>query len=306
MTRLSIPFVSAVQVKPIRNNPLVIWIGRAGHLVLRYRPEWLVGRSKNVKVLALETSSLYGGVALIEEQRLVAANPLPEGLRTAAGLAPAIRSSLDEADWRPEDIDLVAVTSGPGSFTGLRVGITTAKVFAYAAGCEVLPVNTLQAIAYGGFAHDAAVSQLSVVLNAQRNQLFEATFSRDNVASVSLADACRIVDIEDWISAVDSESNESGLAVCGAGLSVKLSKEDAKILRDRISRCLVLDESRWMPSAESVGRLAMEQHVAGKRGDVFGLKPNYFRLSAAEEKAQEDKAKLSADGAKSAARRKGS
>ena len=66
---------------------------------------------------------------------MLAEQPLDPTRRSAQTLAPAIATLLDAVEWRPADVELVAVATGPGSFTGLRIGVTTAKAFAYAAGC---------------------------------------------------------------------------------------------------------------------------------------------------------------------------
>jgi len=96
-----------------------------------------------MRTIALETSSSSGSIALFEADRLVAESDLGawelgRGQRTAQSLAPALQSILRQATWKPRDVELIAVTDGPGSFTGLRAGVTTAKVFAYATGAEVV------------------------------------------------------------------------------------------------------------------------------------------------------------------------
>ena len=84
---------------------------------------------------------------MAEDGRVIGQRVLPEKSRTAQALVPAIRSQFDAAGWKPTDVQLIAVTQGPGSFTGLRVGITTAKTFAYAVSAQVIGVNTLLALA---------------------------------------------------------------------------------------------------------------------------------------------------------------
>src|SRR5205823_153504 len=80
---------------------------------------------------------------------------------------------LATANWLPKEVELVAVTVGPGSFTGLRIGVTTAKAFAYAIGAEVVGVNTLDALAAQAL---PSPSPLWAILDAQRQELFAAKF----------------------------------------------------------------------------------------------------------------------------------
>ncbi len=103
------------------------------------------------RIVAIETSGRLGSVAALlgetNDARLVGQIVLTGDQRTAQSLAPALHDLLAAADWSPKDVELVAVGVGPGSFTGLRIGVTTAKTFAYAVGAEVVGANTLVALA---------------------------------------------------------------------------------------------------------------------------------------------------------------
>src|SRR5438034_1064164 len=99
------------------------------------------------RVLIIETSSRTGSVALAEGPVLRGTRPLDEARRHAQDLAPAVSDLLKGVAWRPRDIQAVFVSRGPGSYTGLRVGIMSAKVFAYATGAALLGIETFQAIA---------------------------------------------------------------------------------------------------------------------------------------------------------------
>src|SRR5215813_11089947 len=104
-----------------------------------------------MRILAIETSGRHGSIATLcgeaEALSVVGQTMLNAEQRTAQALAPALRSLLSEAGWRPDSVELVAVAVGPGSFTGLRIGVTTAKTLAYAVGCQAIGVHTLLAIA---------------------------------------------------------------------------------------------------------------------------------------------------------------
>ena len=102
-----------------------------------------------MRVLAIETVGMTGSVAVLSGDEVLVERRLDTERRSAQTLAPAIQDLLAEVGWRPADLELVAVAQGPGSFTGLRIGITTAKGLAYVLGCRLLGVNTLRAIANG-------------------------------------------------------------------------------------------------------------------------------------------------------------
>ena len=158
--------------------------------------------------LALETSGRAGSVAVFEGTTLVATHTLDPAQRSAQSLAPALARLLAQVEWQPTDIKLVAVAQGPGSFTGLRVGVTTAKVFAYAIQANVIGVDTLEAIAAAVPQH---VSKLQVVMDAQRGDLYTATFARPSpLESLAPLTSSRILSMENWLASLDSDTWVAG------------------------------------------------------------------------------------------------
>src|SRR4051812_49559549 len=100
------------------------------------------------RLLLLETSTGSSGfVALGAGPELLGTRRLDESRRHARDLAPAVSALLKEAGWKPRDISAVIVCRGPGSYTGLRVGLMSAKAFAYATGCALLGLDTFAAVA---------------------------------------------------------------------------------------------------------------------------------------------------------------
>ncbi|MGE0607508.1 MAG: tRNA (adenosine(37)-N6)-threonylcarbamoyltransferase complex dimerization subunit type 1 TsaB [Pirellulales bacterium] len=222
-----------------------------------------------MRILALETSGLSGSVAAIADGTLIEL-PLNAKQRSAQSLAPAIRGVLRQAGWQPTDVNLVAVTQGPGSFTGLRVGATTAKVFAYAAGAEVLGVNTLEVLARQVPPECAAIE---TVIDAHRQQLFVGRFERTPPGHLCWQGETELVEFDDWLQALSPDR-----WLCGPILE-KLRPQ----LPDWVQ---LVSETCWQPRAAAVGQLAAEQYAAGRRGDIWQMLPFYGRASAAEEKRQ--------------------
>jgi tRNA threonylcarbamoyladenosine biosynthesis protein TsaB len=221
-----------------------------------------------MRILALETVDSTGSVAALEDQRVIAEQPLDARQRSAQSLAPGIAQLLERVGWRAADVELVAVATGPGSFTGLRIGVTTAKVFAYAVGCQVIGVHTLLAIASRA---PADAGPFSVVLDAQRNELFVADFSRRADGELVEQDTTRVVACQAWV-----ESLPAGAVVTGPGL--------AKITEQVLTKdMVVLDPALWAPTAGVVGAVGWRLFSAGQRTEVFDLLPQYFRRTAAEE-----------------------
>ena len=189
--------------------------------------------------------------------------------RGAQSLAPALSELLRQAHWRPRDVQLVAVSVGPGSFTALRVGVTTAKTFAYAVSAEVLAVDTLEIIA--ARADAAAGDTISTVIDAQRGDVYVASFRRLPPDAFQRMQPTTILAADKWIDGLSSDTVVSGPALeklaAQLPLAVRIAPRDV-----------------WLPSAEAVARLAIVKYATGQRDNVWRLVPHYLRPSAAEEK----------------------
>jgi tRNA threonylcarbamoyladenosine biosynthesis protein TsaB len=221
-----------------------------------------------MRVLAIETVGTTGTLALLAGEAVELELALGSAMRSAQSLAPGIRQILEQAGWRPQDVELVAVATGPGSFTGLRIGVTTAKVFAYACGCPILGVDTMSTIACGV---PVDVERFSVVVDAQRGELFVAEFIRLADGRLEGADSTRTVDAEQWISRL-----EPGRVLGGPGLA----KWTSQLQQSGVT---LIDAKLWAPTAASVGRIAARDFVAGRRASTFWIVPLYVRRTAAEE-----------------------
>ncbi len=230
-------------------------------------------------ILALETSGLAGSAAVYEPGGAMHVVRLDPSQRSAPGLAPAVRRVLDLAGLRPRDIQVVGVTVGPGSFTGLRIGVTTAKTLAYALGAALVGVDTSDVLARQAEVCDRT---LWTLLDAHRGQLFVGRYAphfegNDDAGARGLRPLQRSPDVaplwrvDDWLAAV-----RAGDVVIGPIV---------RRLKPRLPPgAAVADEATWEPDATTVARLTAEHYEAGRRDDLWQLVPNYGRLPAAEEK----------------------
>lgn len=222
-----------------------------------------------MKLLALETSLRQSSFALLEGDQLLRQVELDPLLRTAAAITPALEATFQSVDWKPADVQLIAVSHGPGSFTGLRIGVATAKALAYVAQAEVLGIDTLRVIAAQS---PADVESVQTVIDAQRQEVFVARYQRDGANWIA-ATPPEIVEMDAWLATL-----RSGDCVSGTALG-KLSAEIP-------AGVVILPQSAWRPMAATVGQLAWQDYQAGARGDHWNLAPQYFRKSAAEEKLE--------------------
>jgi tRNA threonylcarbamoyladenosine biosynthesis protein TsaB len=218
-----------------------------------------------MRTVALETSGITGSIALLNDEHLIASEVLPSDQRSAQSLAGCLRACLRRHDWEPSQIDLIAIATGPGSFTGLRVGVTTAKMLAYAVNAAVVGVNTLEVIAAAAGSCDA----IWAVIDAQRQRVFCARIARCE-GQLTTTQPTTVWTVDDWLGRL-----EPGDAVSGPILEK---------LADRVpEHTTVVDRALWYPTADWVGRRAIAGYQAGRRDDIWQLVPQYFQKSAAEE-----------------------
>lgn len=216
--------------------------------------------------LAIETSGLLGSIALFDRGQVLAEQNLELGRQHGQSLIPAIQDLLASCGKNARDCGLVAVSVGPGSFTGLRVGVVCAKTLAYAAGCRIAAVDTLPAIACNS---PPGVGAVEVIADAQRGDLFAGRFVRGSDGVFSARQGIRIVAAEDWAAGLTPEDTVSGPAL-----------EKLAPLVER--RCRVLASEFRVPSAAWIARLGTRAAEAGLESDLWSVEPLYLRRSSAE------------------------
>jgi tRNA threonylcarbamoyladenosine biosynthesis protein TsaB len=221
-----------------------------------------------MRLLAIETTGRAGSVAALHDGNLLAELDLPPDQGSSQSLAPTLHRLLAAVGWHPMEVQGVAVVAGPGSFTGLRVGVTAAKTFAYAVGAEVIALDTLEVIAV---AAPSAIGRLSVAVDAQRGQVVARDFVRASDGWMHPTGPAGLLDVAAWWAGLSP-----GSLVAGPVL---------RQLNERLPGHLVaLDPQYWLPRAAAAGRLAARLFAAGQRDDLWSLVPRYSRPSAAEEK----------------------
>lgn len=222
-----------------------------------------------MKILAVETSGYEGSVALADgliltEQRFLTA----EGRRPAQTLVSEVAELLKAHSVKPGGIDAVAVSIGPGSFTGLRVGVVFAKTFAWANNAELIAVDTLRAAAQQ---IDGASASVAVISDAQRDEVFLNAYLWD-------ADAgCRFATGETTIIPIEEVAAKT--ADCQTITGPGLKKFASHFASDRLAQ-----ESLRLPKAADVATLGSIMLARGETADVRQLEPVYIRRSYAEEK----------------------
>ncbi|MGI9457409.1 MAG: tRNA (adenosine(37)-N6)-threonylcarbamoyltransferase complex dimerization subunit type 1 TsaB [Aeoliella sp.] len=221
-------------------------------------------------LLAIETSSQTGSVALIQAGQLIAEKQIPTTQRTARSLHPTLKALLNGAAVSNHQLGAVAVTSGPGSFTGLRIGVTTAKTLAYAIGCQVVSVNTLDVLAAQADKEHSG-SRVWAVIDAQRGDLFAACYDTLRSANWGKCDPTQLLSGDAWL----------GHLQCGDVVVGHAAVRYADLLPSGV---VMAEHAHCVPTAATVGFIGSQMLKQGVVSEPFQLTPRYHRPSAAEEK----------------------
>ena len=231
-------------------------------------------------VLAFESSAKAASVALVRDGSLVSQYSQCSGLTHSRTLLPMAEDLLKNAELRLQDVDLFAVAHGPGSFTGIRIGVSTVKGLSWACDKPCVGVSTLEAMAWHGL---AAGGFICPVMDARRSQVYNALFRIEDGRPVRLC-ADRAISLEDLAA-----------ELAGYEESVFLIGDGAELTRAYFERvgipCRVAPDNLVWQDAWGVAMAAMEKEpVSGAE-----LLPVYLRLSQAERERQERLARESAD-----------
>lgn len=220
------------------------------------------------RLLILETSGRVGEVGLAEGARLLQVRKLDATRRHARDLAPAVAELLADVGWRSRDLNGIVVSRGPGSYTGLRVGIISAKTLAYATGCFLLAIDTFAAIAVRA---TEAGPHLHVLADAQKDKVYVQRFTRFGANATWIPHSpLAIQPVTDWLTSFPASDWISG--------------PGARLVANRLPGGVqVVPEERRDPSAESLLSIGLTRYQNGERDDFWTVEPLYLRPSAAEE-----------------------
>lgn len=216
--------------------------------------------------LILETSGRVGQVGLARGGIVVRAAALDERRRHARDLSVAVSSILEAEQLRPSELNGVVVGRGPGSYTGLRIGLMSAKALVYALGCELRAVDTFAAIAAQA---PPGARNFWVIADALQGQIYAQPFTRQEL-SWRPAGELRIDPFDVWSARI-----QAGDRVSGPGVTE---------YRERIPGIgSVVPDADREPRIESLFLVGAQLQELS-REEVFALEPLYLRGSSAEEK----------------------
>lgn len=221
-------------------------------------------------ILAFESSAKAASVVLMDETTLLAESYQNSGLTHSVTLLKMAQDMLSCAGKTPKDVTQVAVAAGPGSFTGVRIGVAAAKGFSWGLELPCYGVSTLEAMARNVALADGIYCP---VMDARRSQVYNALFSLENGAFVRLRED-RAIALEELEADLKAYRTPIYLVGDGAGLT--------KRTLGSLPNLNLMPEQLRQQRASGVALCAREKILAGETGDGGTLVPNYLRLSQAE------------------------
>lgn len=222
-------------------------------------------------VLGLETSSNSGGAALLSSDGLVGSVCFHTKTLYSQRVLPGLEWLLAQTGRTTGEIDVVGVSVGPGSFTGLRIGLSVAKALAYASGAAMVGVGTLEALAVraaGGA--DALVCPL---LDARHGQVYAAVYQVSWSGGLPAVTAV----MPEWAGPIEEVAGWITVPTIFTGDALPMAEERlAPSLGDKFIRPAV---NRSLPHPEDVALLAMARAAAGQADNPLTIEPRYVRQS---------------------------
>lgn len=227
-------------------------------------------------ILSFESSAKAASVALCRDGQLLSQYSQCTALTHSRTLLPMAEDMLKNAELTVHDVDAIAVAHGPGSFTGIRIGVSTVKGLAWAADKPCIGVSTLEALAWHGV---AAGGFICPVMDARRNQVYNALFRIEDGRPVRLCED-RPIALRELIEDIKKLSGPVFLTGDGTELTAKFLAENGVETR------VAPENLRWQ-SAWGVAMAALDKPLIS----ADELLPVYLRLSQAERERQERLAK---------------
>ena len=224
-----------------------------------------------MKILGIDTSTPIGSVALIEDEHIVAEHTLNIVQAHSSRLMPAIDTVLKWGERTPHELDGCAVGIGPGSFTGIRIGVATAKSLCYAVDKPIVGVSTLEAIAYNLRWSSGLICP---ILDARRSEIYGAIFEGGTHWKRLTDDLCLPIDA--FLDELDSHhisSNATSIFV-GDGLATY-----GDVIQERLGATGHFGDRIFnVPRGATIAKLGAQRLKQGDTDSYWTLVPNYVRI----------------------------
>lgn len=226
-----------------------------------------------MRALAIDTSTAIAGIAVVDEQGLLAQYMLNDMRTHSQKLVPMLRELLKSMKMTLADMDIFAAVTGPGSFTGIRIGVTTIKALAYAAKKPVAGITSLDALANAAAASGDTI--VCPMLDARNNQVYTALYKYNNGLMVN-ASGYMGVHVSELVRQIEEINKNVIFTGDGAALHRDFLKTELG------ERCIFMPDFMLQQMAASAAQMALSLALRGETISCFDLTPFYLRPSQAE------------------------
>jgi tRNA threonylcarbamoyladenosine biosynthesis protein TsaB len=223
-------------------------------------------------IIAIETSGRVGSVAIGRGNDLISEAPFSGFMKHSAELFTVLEKQLHQAGATAHDVGKVYITSGPGSFTGLRIAVTAAKMLYFTQNTQIVAADSLDVVAESASRYTADTGQtvdcIATILDAKKDLFYAAVFDRVDGNWKKCLDT-QIITAEgllDWLEA----NNKKTVGLLGEGLVYYAEKFNSPFT-------FLLDKSYWSATAGGLFRVGCRMAAEKKFVDPFALRPKYIR-----------------------------
>ncbi len=228
--------------------------------------------------IAVDTSGRVGSICVGRGEEILAEKYFSGAMKHAAEVFPTLVEILEMLNLSVSEIKNIFVAAGPGSFTGLRIGVTMAKMMALAANVKIASASTLDIVACNAIDYieqnNLDITRIATILDAKRQQFFVATYEKDGSDWIKKLDDS-MTSVDDFLKTYATDSKKP-IFLLGEGLKYYQKRFNS----DAVS---FFDESLWAAQAKNVYKLCYQKALAGNFEDACLFKPKYLRLSDAQE-----------------------
>ncbi|WP_027339453.1 tRNA (adenosine(37)-N6)-threonylcarbamoyltransferase complex dimerization subunit type 1 TsaB [Halonatronum saccharophilum] len=221
-------------------------------------------------ILSIDSSTSSGSVSLVSKEGIVGEMLLNLKRTHSQRLMPQLITLIESCGYKVKDLDGIGATLGPGSFTGIRIGLTTAKTLAQSLEIPIVGVSNLEAIAYS-LRYSSAY--LCPMIDARRERVFTALYKGGENLELQREEA--IMELDDLLEVL--KEIKSKIYFIGEGANLYQEKISSKI-----NEANFVSSTFNNPRPAIVGELARAKLLAGEDDDYLSLTPNYLKASQAE------------------------
>lgn len=234
-----------------------------------------------MKILSVDTSSKICSVAILEDDEVLLENSIDNALTHSQKLMPMIDNILKESNLKLSDFDLFACSVGPGSFTGVRIGVSTIKAFCDVTNIPISSVSSLEGLAYNTFNSNYKENIICSLIDAKNDNVYCGLFKKENNKIIQLEDYLA-KDINEIIDILNKKYSNNSILFVGDG-----AQYHKYLISQKISKTTFVEKKLNDQTAASIGKAGFEKFKYGLYGDSNSISPLYLRKSQAERSLEE-------------------